>query len=474
MEVTLAWPTAPGAAATRLTEDDFDWKAADRATLTKPLALVAADADCTLAITGAHVVSAALVSNARSVEVSAGAAPATTQYKGTVRGEPQKQPHRFRADLKALDAPFVTLKLLSRKGDAQTLSIDSLEIVVDAAAPAPAAPPPPPARAAATAASASSSSHQKTLLAGAALLDAAERRLTAHVDAACARVQRHLGAKLDAQGAALSRLEAAVARLGTSSVAGRSSAAPRATAMSEAAAPRAAVIPRTAADDGAVGAALKKTTVRCGDHAMTLFVRAPDSKLAPPADGEDADGTGLELWGGGRYLANFLTIRPGVVKGCRVLELGAGAGLPGLVASRCGAAEVLLTDGDARAVRLLEKNVAANPSECPVEATVLAYGAAPPPPSDPKLATVILAADALYVSRHCAPFGDTLNAALRSPRDVCYLAHEPRRAWSQGPDGPVQDATDDVLDAFLDLCCDLDVSEVGRTGKVQLYRIARP
>jgi hypothetical protein len=87
---------------------------------------------------------------------------------------------------------------------------------------------------------------------------------------------------------------------------------------------------------------------------------------------------------------------------------------------------------------------------------------------------VILAADALYVSRHCAPFGDTLNAALQTPKDVCYLAHEPRRAWSQGPDGPVQDATDDVLDAFLDLCCDLDVSEVGKTGNVQLYRIARP
>ena len=122
MEVTLAWPTAPGGAATRLTEDDFDWKAADRATLTKPLALVATDADCTLAIAGAHVVSAALVSNARSIEVSAGSTPATTAYKGTVRGDQQKQPHRFRAELKALDAPFVTLKLLSRKGDARTLS----------------------------------------------------------------------------------------------------------------------------------------------------------------------------------------------------------------------------------------------------------------------------------------------------------------------------------------------------------------
>ena len=253
--------------------------------------------------------------------MSAGSTPATTAYKGTVRGDQQKQPHRFRAELKALDAPFVTLKLLSRKGDARTLSIDSLEIVVDAAAPAPAAPPPPPARAAATASASASSSHQKTLLAGAALLDAAERRLTAHVDAACARVQRHLGAKLDAQGAALARLEAAVARLGTAPAAARSGGR-------RGAAPRAAVIPRTAADDDAVGAALKKTTVRCGDHAMTLFVRAPDSKLAPPADGADADATGLELWGGGRYLANFLTIRPGVVKGCRVLELGAGVRRP--------------------------------------------------------------------------------------------------------------------------------------------------
>ncbi|CAH0379129.1 unnamed protein product [Pelagomonas calceolata] len=466
MEVTLAWPTAPGGAATRLTEDDFDWKAADRATLTKPLALVATDADCTLAIAGAHVVSTALVSNARSVEVSGGSTPATTTYKGTVRGDQQKQPHRFRAELKALDAPFVTLKLLSRKGDARTLSIDSLEIVVDAARTPEAAPPPPPARAAATAASASSSSHQKTLLAGAALLDAAERRLTAHVDAACARVQRHLGAKLDAQGAALARLEAAVARLGTRPAAARSEAA--------VAAPRAAVIPRAGEDD-AVGAALKKTTVRCGDHAMMLFLRAADATLAPPANGADADGTGLELWGGGRYLANFLTIRPGVVRGCRVLELGAGAGLPGLVAARCGAAEVLLTDGDARAVRLLEKNIAANPSsECPVEAAALAYGAAPPPPSESNLPTVVLAADALYVSKHCAPFGDTLNAALQTPKDVCYLAHEPRRAWSMKDGSPVQDATDDVLDAFLDLCCDLDVSEVGKTGNVQLYRIARP
>ena len=51
----------------------------------------------------------------------------------------------------------------------------------------------------------------------------------------------------------------------------------------------------------------------------------------------------------------FLTIRPGVVKGCRVLELGAGAGLPGLVAARCGAAEVLLTDGDARRPAAREK-----------------------------------------------------------------------------------------------------------------------
>jgi len=209
--------------------------------------------------------------------------------------------------------------------------------------------------------------------------------------------------------------------------------------------------------------------------AGTLLVGVPaDAALAPPVDGADADATGLELWAGARHLANFLTIWPGVVKGCRVLELGAGAGLPGLVAARCGAAEVLLTDGDARAVQLLDKNVAANPSECPVETGRLTYGEAPPEPSNAKLATVVLAADALYVSKHCAPFGDTLAAALRTPKDVCYLAHEPRRAWSKGPDGPVQDATDEVLDAFLDLCCDLDVAEVGHTGGVHLYRIARP
>ena len=438
MEVTLAWPTAHTSAPTRLTEADFDWPTASRATLAKPLTLSATADDCTLDIKGAHVVSAAVVSNARSVEVTTDAS-----YSGTVRGVAQAQPHRFRAEL-ALDAPAISLKLLSRKGDAQTLSIDALEIVISTArTPAAAAPP--------RAAAAPGPRAANTLMAGAALLDAAERRLTAHVDAACARVQRHLGAKLDAQGASLSRLEAAVARLGTAPIT---------------VAPRAPVRPEDAA--------LRRTTVRCGDHAMTLFVRAPDAALAPPVDGADADATGLELWAGARHLANFLTIWPGVVKGCRVLELGAGAGLPGLVAARCGAAEVLLTDGDARAVQLLDKNVAANPSECPVETGRLTYGEAPPEPSNAKLATVVLAADALYVSKHCAPFGDTLAAALRTPKDVCYLAHEPRRAWSKGPDGPVQDATDEVLDAFLDLCCDLDVAEVGRTGGVHLYRIARP
>lgn len=53
---------------------------------------------------------------------------------------------------------------------------------------------------------------------------------------------------------------------------------------------------------------------------------------------------GDHLWNGGRWLANHLEANPDLVKGKTVVELGAGAGLPSLIASKLGAQIVTCTD----------------------------------------------------------------------------------------------------------------------------------
>lgn len=53
---------------------------------------------------------------------------------------------------------------------------------------------------------------------------------------------------------------------------------------------------------------------------------------------------GDHLWNGGRWLANHLEANSGLVCGKSVVELGAGAGLPSLVASKLEASLVTCTD----------------------------------------------------------------------------------------------------------------------------------
>lgn len=53
---------------------------------------------------------------------------------------------------------------------------------------------------------------------------------------------------------------------------------------------------------------------------------------------------GDHLWNGGKWLANHLEFNPELIKDKRIIELGAGAGLPSLIASNLNAKFVTCTD----------------------------------------------------------------------------------------------------------------------------------
>jgi hypothetical protein len=55
-------------------------------------------------------------------------------------------------------------------------------------------------------------------------------------------------------------------------------------------------------------------------------------------------GTGVTAWDGALLLARYLEVCSSSVRGCRVLELGAGCGVVGIVAAALGAQSVLMTD----------------------------------------------------------------------------------------------------------------------------------
>lgn len=68
------------------------------------------------------------------------------------------------------------------------------------------------------------------------------------------------------------------------------------------------------------------------------------------------------LWNGARVMAEYLDEDPARVRGKTVLELGAGAGLPSLVAASLGAAKVVATDfPDPDLVANLQKNIDGSP-----------------------------------------------------------------------------------------------------------------
>ena len=149
-----------------------------------------------------------------------------------------------------------------------------------------------------------------------------------------------------------------------------------------------------------------------------------NKRISLQGHAEYNNSTGMAVWKGSEVLAHYLSSHPECVRGKRVLELGAGLGLCGLLAHHLGASGVCLTDGDIKVLDQLRDNVARNTTQsstisCPqliwgkehgLEAFVQNYGKQ----------QVILATDCLYMAPSVEPFFQTIQQLLEPTGILLY------------------------------------------------------
>lgn len=164
-----------------------------------------------------------------------------------------------------------------------------------------------------------------------------------------------------------------------------------------------------------------------------LFVYSPPPSISPswslnirvpPATTGKTDLMWHYVWKSALRLADLIVLGKVDVRGRRVIELGAGAGIPGLVAAREGAASVVLSDfDDNQLIANLNDNItlALSPSTASVVRAVPFTWGTPPDHLD-KDYDVILIADCLwYSSAHVALVASLGTLLSRQPSSFIQI-----------------------------------------------------
>lgn len=124
-------------------------------------------------------------------------------------------------------------------------------------------------------------------------------------------------------------------------------------------------------------------------------------------------------WAGGLALAQHLQANPALVAGRRILDLGAGSGLVGIVAARAGATRVTASEVDAHGRAAIALNAALNGvTLAGIEGDVMD---GPPPPVD-----LVLAGDLFYAPDVAARAMVFLDACVAAGIEV--LVGDPGRS----------------------------------------------
>ena len=143
-------------------------------------------------------------------------------------------------------------------------------------------------------------------------------------------------------------------------------------------------------------------------------------------DGEE-DTSGRAAWTAGCKLAELLlledkhAVREWFAPGARVLELGCGTGLPGIVAARLGASKLVLTDGTKEVIARAELNAAANLKGMPVAVSSMQLNWGEVTGKELGTFDVLLASDVLYQAAGWRPFAQTAGELL-APNGVVLVA----------------------------------------------------
>lgn len=190
-----------------------------------------------------------------------------------------------------------------------------------------------------------------------------------------------------------------------------------------------------AAAERALGAVpLVATTVGITGRAWSILAVSDQQALLDAADRFAHVPYGLLLWESAVALSRWIAARPGLVAGRQVMELGAGVGLPGLVAVAAGGI-VTQSDHEPAALALCGLNARRNDVAAP--AALLADWRAWPGDA---LYDVVLGADVVYerevhgvllnlAARIVAPGGRLLLADPVRPHTLDLLAALEDRGW---------------------------------------------
>ncbi|OQR90271.1 methyltransferase-like protein 23-like [Achlya hypogyna] len=149
-------------------------------------------------------------------------------------------------------------------------------------------------------------------------------------------------------------------------------------------------------------------------------------ELGLSATVDSAIDLGWYVWPSAVTLATFLSKQPQLVISKRVLELGAGTALPGLLAAKLGATHVLLTDKNPDDLTVAQQGIALNHlNPARITTATLTWGTTV---SLGATVDVVLAADCFYDPKDFEDVVATLASVVRAnPQCVCYVAYQLRR-----------------------------------------------
>ena len=139
-------------------------------------------------------------------------------------------------------------------------------------------------------------------------------------------------------------------------------------------------------------------------------------------------------WNAGKWLANYIDQHPDIVLGKNILELGAGAALPSIVAVHRGAKYVVATDyPDQPIIDMLQcnmdRNCAHDKDRYIAQGYLWGSDIHPLLPPSGELFDVVLMCDLAFNHSQHENMLDTCLKALRKPHGIAYCAFTHHRPW---------------------------------------------